>query len=89
MRSRQGTPLYEVARWTLAAAFGFATLLAVGLALMTAGSSLFPAAAGAGVTLWLVQGAPDQPSRTVTWLVGVGLAGIAFLLLAIVYFAIW
>lgn len=64
---------------------GVLTLVALAAALATGFLTLPFGLMTGGLLMWLLQGGPDRPPTTlVTWLVGLGLAGLAVFIVAAV-----
>jgi hypothetical protein len=64
--------VFVAARWGMAVALAAFSLLAFILAPSSGLLTLPFAVLCAGLTLWLVEGAPHEPSLAATWICGVG-----------------
>jgi hypothetical protein len=76
VEQRRSSPFFVVVRLCLAFALGALGVLGLAVTRATSGLSLPFGVLCAGLTLWLLQGAPPEPSRWVKWLAALGGAGL-------------
>lgn len=74
----------QVVRWSWVPILGLLTLIGLALAPASGLGTLPFALTTGGLALWFARGGPQQrPGETVQWLVAVGMAGMALLLIVL------